>query len=109
MADCTIFAELKEPRSQIESGEELRKLLNDLFARRLRRSAPAHGVRTIMAFLGKPCRWHEEQCTLAEYSAHRVRDIIAHVDLAAEARVMLPCTGPAGAVKFIVGYEGVLL
>jgi hypothetical protein len=35
-----------------------------------------------------PCRWHDEQCTLAEFSAFIVRDVMAHVDLAAEARVI---------------------
>ena len=43
-----------------------------------------------MAFLGMPCRWHEEQCTLAEFSAYIARDVVAHIDLAAEARVKKP-------------------
>ena len=47
-------------------------------------------MRTILAFLGKPCRWHDEQCTLAEFSAYIARDVLAHIDLAAEARVKVP-------------------
>ena len=87
MADTTLFADIKEPKSEIEGGEEVKNLLMTSFTTRLQRSAPAHGVRTILAFLGMPCRWHDEQCTLAEFSAYIVRDVMAHVDLAAEARV----------------------
>ena len=90
LADTTLFADVKEPKSEIEDGENVRDLLVTLYAARFRRSAPAHGLRTIMAFLGKPCKWHEEQCTLAEFSAYIARDVMAHVDLAAEARVKQP-------------------
>ena len=34
-----------------------------------------------------PCRWHPEQCTLAEFCADIARDVMAHIDLAADARV----------------------
>ena len=34
--------------------------------------------------------WHDEQCTLAEYCAYIARGAIAHIDLAAEARVKIP-------------------
>ena len=87
MADTTLFADIKEPKSAIEDGEQVRELLMTFYTTHLRRSPPAHGVRTILAFLDKPCRWHDEQCTLAEFSANIVRDVMAHVDLAAEARV----------------------
>ena len=30
---------------------------------------------------------HDEQCTLAEFCAYKVRDIALHIDFAAEARV----------------------
>ena len=90
MADTTLFADVKEPKSEIEDGEEVRQLLVTFYTTRLRRSPPCHGVRTIMAFLGMPCRWHEEQCTLAEFSAYIARDVVAHIDLAAEARVKKP-------------------
>ena len=69
MADTTLFADIKEPKSEIEGGEEVNNMLMTSFTARLQRSAPAHGVRTILAFLGMPCRWHDEQCTLAEFSA----------------------------------------
>jgi hypothetical protein len=90
MANTTLFAESKEPKSEIVDGEEVRNLLVTFFTTRLMRSAPSHSVRTIMAFLGMPCRWHEEQCTLAEFSAYIARDVMAHIDLAAEARVKKP-------------------
>ena len=75
---------------EIERGEDVKNLLMTSFTARLQRSTPAHGVRTILAFLGMPCRWHDEQCTLADFSAYIVRDALAHVDLAAEARVKTP-------------------
>ena len=90
MADTTMFADIKEPKSDIEGGEEVNNLLMTTFTSRLQRSAPIHGVRTILAFLGMPCRCHDEQCTLAEFSAYIVRDVMAHVELAAEARVKKP-------------------
>ena len=61
MADTTLFAEMKEPKSEIDGGDEVKDFLMTLFTRRLKRSTPAHGVRTILAFLGMPCRWHDEQ------------------------------------------------
>ena len=73
MADTTLFAELKEPKSAIEEGEQVKELLMSLFGtKNLRRSPPTHGVRTILAFLGMSCKWHDEQCTLAEFSANTV-------------------------------------
>ena len=90
MADTTLFADIKEPKSEIEGGEEVNNMLMTSFTTRLQRSAPAHAVRTILAFLGMPCRWHDEQCTLADFSAYIARDVIAHIDLAAEARVEVP-------------------
>eukprot|EP00959_Pyramimonas_sp_CCMP1952_P413541 8665451-Pyramimonas_sp.AAC.1 len=47
---------------------------------------PAEAARRILAFSNHHCRWHEEQCTLAEFCAHAARDVLAHVGLAAEAR-----------------------
>jgi hypothetical protein len=87
MADTILFAENKEPRTEIQQGEETKQLLQTFCLRRLQRSMQAHGMRLILAFLGTPCKWHEEQCTLAEFSAYVARDVMAHVDLAAEARV----------------------
>ena len=87
MAGTSLFADINDPMSENKGGEEVKHLLMTAVTTRLQRSAPAHGVRTILAFLGMPCRWHDEQCTLAEFSAYIVRDVMAHVDLAAEARV----------------------
>ena len=104
LADTTLFADRKEPKAEVDAGEELKKLLmrprrakhpglprhaaclTFVGTTRLLRAAPGHGVRAILAFLGMPCRWHDEQCTVAEFSAYIARDVIAHVDLAAEAR-----------------------
>ena len=90
LVDTTLFADIKEPKSAIEDGEQVRELLMSFYTTRLRRSPPAHGVRTILAFLDKPCRWHDEQCTVAEFAAYIARDVLAHLDLAAEARVKVP-------------------
>ena len=90
MADTTLFADIKEHKAAMEAGDEVRELLMRFCTTHLKRSPPAHGVRTILAFLDKPCRWHNEQCTLAEYSAYIARDVMAHIDLAAEARVNVP-------------------
>jgi hypothetical protein len=71
-------------------SEEVRNVLGMLYLTRLRRSPPGQGVRIILAFLGLPCKWHEEQCTVAEFTAYVSRDVLAHIDLAAEARVKKP-------------------
>ena len=89
-ADTTIFAEQKEPLREIETGEETKSLLRKFCRHHLQRTMPAQGMRLILAYLGLPSKWHDEQCTLAEFSAHLVRDVIAHIDLAAEARVKKP-------------------
>merc|ERR1711994_586376 len=47
----------------------------------------AEGLRRILAFAEMPCSWHSEQCTLAEYCAFVARDVLGHMELAAEARV----------------------
>ena len=87
LADTTLFAEMKEPTEELEQTEEIMDVLKKIYTEKLRRTPPGQGVRGILAFLGKPCRWHEEQCTLAEYSAYISRDVMVHIDLAAEARV----------------------
>ena len=51
---------------------------------------PLHATRSILAFCGLVCAFHPEQCTLAEFCAYIVRDIISHIELAAEARVKKP-------------------
>ena len=38
--------------------------------------------------------WHGQQCTLTEYCAYVARDILCHIDLAAEARVKLTSKKP---------------
>ena len=61
-----------------------------LYFTRLRRSPPGHGIRIILVFMELPCKWHEEQCTVAKFAAYISRDVMAHMDLAAEARVKKP-------------------
>ena len=51
---------------------------------------PLHATRSILAFCGLVCAFHPEQCTLAEFCAYIVRDVISHIELAAEARVKKP-------------------
>ena len=87
LADTTLFSEQKEPLEDVEKGEEVKQLLVRLFATTLQRSRPAEGIRRILAFSGHICKWHPEQLTLAEFSAFAVRDVIAHLELAAEAKV----------------------
>ena len=89
MADTTLCANMKEPKRDIEEGEWIREFLMRRFLE-LNRRPPGHGMRIILEFLQLPCRWHKEQCTLAEFSAYVARDVTAHIDLAAEARVKEP-------------------
>ena len=90
LADTTLFADMKEPKKQLEESEQVRSLLVSLYKTDFGRSAPGHGIRLILAFMDLPCKWHEEQCTVAEYGAYIARDVLAHIDLAAEARIKKP-------------------
>ena len=51
---------------------------------------PSEALRSIMRFVGTKFSWHDEQCNLAEFSAYVARDVSAHIDFAAEARVKPP-------------------
>jgi hypothetical protein len=90
LADTLLCAELKEPMQDIAAGENIKDLLLLFCKHRLRRTMAGHAMRIILSYLGLPSKWHPEQCTLAEFICHTVRDVIAHVDLAAEARVKKP-------------------
>ena len=90
LADTVLFTEMKEPLTEFQNGEATKKMLCDFCNLHLQQTMPAQGVRVILAFLGLPCKWHDEQCTLAEFSAYIARDVIAHIDLAAEAKVKKP-------------------
>ena len=87
LADTTLFATLKEPQGAIKEGEEIKNVLRRYACRVLRRTMPFQATRTILAFSGCLCLWHEEQCTLAEFCAYIARDVISHIELAAEARI----------------------
>ena len=92
LVDAVLFVELKEPTAQIQQGEEANQFLRAFIAQRLHRTMPSEAARRILAFCGMACKWHGEQCTLAEFCAYVARDVIAHIELAAEAR-----TKPAAA------------
>lgn len=87
LADTVLFAERKEPRHDIENGENILALLHMYSRRNLQRTMGQHAVRLILAFADFSLKCHPEQCSLAEFSSYTVRDVIAHIDLAAEARV----------------------
>ena len=86
LADTTLFAERKEPRANVEQGDEIKKIIGHAVHLSLRRSMPAEASRLILSFSDHLCSAHEEQCTLAEFCSHLARDVMAHIDLAAEAR-----------------------
>ena len=47
-------------------------------------------LRRTLAFVGLPFRYRDEQCTLSQYVSFVSRDVMAHLDLAAEARKKEP-------------------
>ena len=90
LADTTLFskcvlpidaekATLQLARSHWAVSSGWCRLWRGMLAQALRLYFPCH----------EGCRspWHEEQCPLAEYCAYVARDIMCHIDLAAEARV----------------------
>ena len=88
LADTTLFAKIKEPKEELDRGLEFGRTV--LACSTTCRKMPAHALWLPLAFSGLICSWHEEQCTLAEYCAYKARDVLAHMDLAAEARVKPP-------------------
>ena len=86
LADTTLLATLKEPLGAIKEGEELKSMLCQYTKNVLQRTMPFNATRTILAFSGCMCSWHDEQCTLAEFCAYIARDVISHIELAAEAK-----------------------
>jgi len=87
LADTTLLATLKEPLGAIKEGEELKSMLCQYTKNVLQRTMPFNATRTILAFSGCMCSWHDEQCTLAEFCAYIARDVISHIELAAEAKI----------------------
>ncbi len=85
LADTTLFAQIKEPKEYLDLGLEFSR--NLMACSTMWRSLPSNALRLLLALDGLMCSWHEEQCTLAEYCAYKARDVLAHIDLAAEARV----------------------
>ena len=60
------------------------------WARQLGGKVALEPLRRTLAFAGLPFRYHDEQCTLSEYVSFVSRDVMAHLDLAAEARKKEP-------------------
>ena len=85
--DTTFASKCVEPRSLVDAGNEVRSMLLSYSKMVLRRTMAAEGIRRILAFAGMRCSWHSEQCTLAEHCAFVARDVLAHMELAAQARV----------------------
>ena len=53
----------------------------------IRSDAECRRRQCVCALHGSICSAHGKQCTFAEYCAHLSRDVLAHIDLAAEARL----------------------
>ena len=87
LADTTRFSTIKEPAGDIQQGDNLRVFLERYTCRLLQRRLPLHATRTILSLCGCVCSYHDEQCSLAEFSAYIARDVISHIELAAQARV----------------------
>ena len=87
LADTVLFAELKEPKDEIEAGEAVKAHLRQYVKVALQRTMSATALQCILSFADLRSACHDEQCTLAEYCAHVMRDVFAHSQLAAEARV----------------------
>ena len=87
LRDTTFGSRSMEPRASIDAGNEVRSMLLSYSQTALRRTMTAEGIRRILAFADMQCSWHIEQCTLAEYCAFVSRDVLGHMELAAEARV----------------------
>ena len=94
LADVTLFSESKEPHGEIEHSKEIMSALGDWCRTATRRRLSSYALRLIMELLGVVCDQHPEQCTLAEFSAYVVRDVVSHVELAAEARTKKPKPRP---------------
>ena len=88
LADTTAFAQLLEPKADIEHGEQMMEIMRLFCRRHLRRSLPSNGARLVLAFMDITCKAHPEQCSIAELAAYICRDVAVHIDLAAEARSM---------------------
>ena len=87
LADTVLVAEMKEPKNEIATGEAIKTHLHHYVKSTCRRTMSANALQCILSFGGFASAYHNEQCTLAEYCAHFVRDVVAHSQLAADARV----------------------
>jgi len=90
LADTTLFSKYALP---IDAEKATLQLARSHWAVssawcKMWRGMPAQALRLYFA-CRKGCMspWHGEQCTLGEYCAYVARDILCHIDLAAEARV----------------------
>ena len=85
--DTTAFSTMKVSAGEGPDGEEIRAAMRSYCCQTLHRRMSSHAERLVLAYLDLFCAAHPEQCSLAEFVAFAVRDVIAHVDLSAEARI----------------------
>ena len=85
LADSTFWSSRAAEKEDLDTGHEMALCLLQWHRNKCRTLA-AEPLRRILAFADHVCYMHEEQCTLAEYASLVARDVMAHLDLAAEAR-----------------------
>ena len=90
LQDTLLFRKQVMPLEEVQRGDELAAQLRESMWHALRRKMPSEALRIIMGFVGAKFSWHDEQCSLAEFSAYVARDVSAHIDFAADARVKPP-------------------
>ena len=84
LADTTLFFEIEEPKEELERGIQL---IRDVRAcSSTCRRIPLRALQQLLAFSGLACPYHAEQGSLAEYCAYKAGGVLAHIDLAAEAK-----------------------
>ena len=87
LRDTTLCRRRSQPAQQVQEGDQLCSMLKTYAKQTLHRTMPAEAMRRLLAFADHVYSVHPEQPTLAEYCAQVARDVIAHIELAAEARV----------------------
>ena len=85
LADTTFWCD--GPTEENEAVDEAKDwcMRGLQWARQLGGKVALEPLRRTLAFAGLHFRYHHEQCTLSEYVSFVSRDVMAHLDLAAEA------------------------
>jgi hypothetical protein len=89
LADTTLWCDTKAEKEALDEAKEW-CMCGLQWARTLGGTIALEPLRRTLAFAGLAFRYHAEQCTLSEYASFVARDVMAHVDLAAEARKKEP-------------------